>query len=188
MVTQTKRYTADDLWRVSHQPGAGRFELVKGVLIEMTPTGEAHGVIALWLGHLVLSFVEAHDLGEVTGAETGFRLAVDPDTVRAPDIGFIAAARLTAPTSERYFPGPPDLAVEIISPGDMASDIHSKVIDYLHAGTRLVWVVYPSSKTIAVYTGSTGATILDQDTSLDGGDILPGFCIPVHDVFKKLRE
>ena len=186
MVVQQKLVTADDLWAMSQADQ--RLELVQGELVEITLTGEMHGVVSMWLGHLIVAYVDEHNLGDVTGAETGFRLTTDPDTVRAPDVGFIAQARLTGPTGERYFPGAPDLAVEVVSPGDAASVIHDKVVDYLSAGTRLVWVVYPRSKTVAVYRSAAEGQIVDQDGTLDGGDVLPGLSLPVREIFKKLRE
>jgi Uma2 family endonuclease len=186
MVVQERLYTADELWEAFGN--TKRLELVKGVPVHMSPTGEEHSVVSMWIGHLILNFVEAHDLGEVTAAEGGFVLSTDPDTVRAPDVGFIAKARLTGPTSPRYFSGPPDLAVEVVSPNDTASEIHDKVFDYLRAGTRLVWVVYPHSRTVAVYGPDITARFLDRDGVLDGGDVLPGLTLPVREVFKKLRD
>jgi Uma2 family endonuclease len=152
----------------------------------VSPTGEIHTILAVWIAHLLLLFVDAHDLGEVTSEIGGYRLA--PDTVLAPDVGFISKARLVTPTGQGYIPLAPDLAVEIMSPGDKASEINDKVLLYLQAGIRLIWVVYPSSKTITVYKPSDNAKIVDINGILDGGDILPGFSLPVRDIFKKLRE
>jgi Uma2 family endonuclease len=186
MVIREKLTTADELWEACGE--AQHLELVKGVPVQMTPTGTVHGALSLWLGHLILVYVDEHDLGLVTAAETGFILAQNPDTVRAPDIGFVVKDRLTEPVPERYFPGAPDLAVEIVFPGDTASDIHDKVMDYLQAGTRLVWIVYPRSRTVAVYQAGAAGLILDSGGTLDGGDVLPGLSLPVRDIFKKLRE
>jgi Uma2 family endonuclease len=186
MVVQEKLYTADEFWE--KYSSSKRIELMQGVPTEMTPAGTAHGAISMWFGHLILVYVEAHDLGLVTAAETGFVLSEDPDTVRAPDIGFIAKDRLTRPTTERYFPGAPDLAVEVVSPNDKAAEIHGKVIDFLNAGTRLVWVVYPDSKTVMTYKQGAEAHIHDANSTLDGSDVLPGFSLPVRDIFSKLRE
>jgi Uma2 family endonuclease len=186
MAVQERLYTADEFWESFGD--TKRLELVKGVPVEMSPTGEEHSVVSAWIAYLLLSYVETHDLGEVTAAEGGFVVSRDPDTVRAPDVGFVAKTRLAGPTSERYFPGPPDLAVEVVSPGDSASAIHAKVFDYLRAGTRLVWVVYPQSRTVAVYGPDTPTRFLDIDGTLEGGDVLPGLSLPVREIFKKLRE
>lgn len=186
MAVHEKLYTVEEFWNTFG--GTKHVELVKGVPVEMTPTGTSHGAVSMWIGYLILNYVETHDLGMVTAAETGFVLSTDPAIVRAPDVGFIAKARLTSPTSERFFDGPPDFAVEVVSPGDTATDIHDKVMEFLHAGTRLVWVVYPRSKTVMVYKPDADAHIFDANGVLDGGEVLPGFTLPVREVFKKLQD
>jgi Uma2 family endonuclease len=186
MAVQEKLYTVEEFWTAF---GAARhIELVKGVPIQMTPTGTAHMIVAAWLTHLLTAYADARDLGVVTASEGGFVLSHDPAIVRAPDVGFIAKTRLTTPTSERFFDGAPDFAVEVVSPGDTATDIHDKVMEFLHAGTRLIWVVYPRSKTVMVYTPDAEAHIFDANGQLDGGEVLPGFTLPVRDVFKKLQD
>lgn len=186
MVTREKLITADELLEMPQFEKG--YELMKGVIVEMAPSGTEHFILAGWLTYLLTAFVEQNDLGVVGGAEGGFILSADPDTVRAPDVGFIAKARLVTPTPKGFFPGPPDLAVEVVSPGDRAGDVHDKVIEYLEAGTRLVWVVYPSSKTVVVHTPDAETRILHIDGVLEGGDVLPGLALPVRDVFKKLQE
>jgi Uma2 family endonuclease len=186
MAVQGKLYTVDEFWETFGE--TKRLELVKGVPTQMAPNGTAHGAVSLLLGHLIFMYVEEHDLGLAVGAETGFVLTQNPDTVRAPDVGFVAKARLPDQIPAQYFPGPPDLAVEVVSPNDSATSIHDKVLDYLHAGTRLVWVVYPESRNVVAYTSVDKALIFDADGVLDGGEVLPGFALPVRDVFKKLRE
>jgi Uma2 family endonuclease len=187
MVVGEKLYTADEFWR--EFGGKTGVELVKGVPTDrMSPTGTAHMIIAAWLIHLLYTYVDEHDLGIVTASEGGFLLATDPDTVRAPDAGFIAKTRLIEPTPERFFPGPPDLAVEVVSPNDSASDIRDKVLEFLRAGTRQVWVIYPRSRTIDIFKPVAEPRLLNADDTLDGGDVLAGFSVPVREVFKKLRE
>jgi Uma2 family endonuclease len=186
MLVQEKLYTVDEFWESFGE--TKHLELVKGVPVEMSPTGEAHMIVAAWLIHLLFGFVDEHDLGIITASEGGFVLASDPAIVRAPDVGFIAKARPTGPSSEKYFPGAPDLAVEVVSPNDKAATIHDKVIDYLHAGSRLVWVVYPDSKTVMAYQPDADAHLYTTAETLDGGDVLPGLSLPVSDIFKKLRE
>ncbi len=186
MLVQEKLYTVDEFWEVFGE--TKHLELANGVPVEMSPTGEAHGIVSMWLGFLILSHAEENVLGAVTAAETGYILSSDPATVRAPDVGFIAKARLTGPSSERCFPGAPDLAVEVVSPNDKAAAIHDKVIDYLRAGSQLVWVVYPDSKTVMVYRPAADAHLYTANETLDGGDVLPGLSLPVTEIFKKLRE
>ena len=184
MAVQDRPYTAGDLWAL--QSSGKHFELISGVLVEVSPTGEIHTVLATWIAYLILVYVDAHDLGEVTGEIGGYLLA--PDTVLAPDVGFISKDRLTARTGQGYIPVAPDLAVEIMSPGDTANEINDKVLRYLQAGTQLCWVVYPVSKTVTVYKASHEGAIIGIDAFLDGGAVLPGFSLPVRDIFKKLRE
>jgi Uma2 family endonuclease len=186
MVVQEKLYTVEEFWETF---GETKFiELVKGIPVQMSPSGEAHMLVSAWLIYLLTVYVEDHDLGVVTASEGGYVLSIDPATVRGPDVGFIAKKQLNRPSTERYFPGPPDLAVEVVSPNDTATEVHDKVMDFLHAGTRLVWVVYPPSKTVVVYTPDAEARIYDAEGVLGGGEVLPGFSLPVRDVFKKLRD
>jgi Uma2 family endonuclease len=183
MAVQEKLYTADDLWELAFQDK--HFELSKGVLVEMPPTGDEHGIVGLWLGSLIVIYVDAHDLGQVFGAETGFVLSRNPDTVRAPDVAFVSKARLK-PLTGKFYDGAPDLAVEVVSPTDTASQIRRKAAEYLEAGTKLLWIVYPDGKNIDVYQPGSTVEILTIDDTLEGGDVLPGFHLPVRDVFKRL--
>jgi Uma2 family endonuclease len=189
MVVQAKFYTIHDLWEISHQAGdIKRYELIKGELRQMSPTGGLHGLLALELGRLLGNHVVAQKLGYVTAAETGFILAETPLTVRAPDVGFVAKAHMPQPIPQKYIPVAPDLAVEVVSPSDTAQDIREKVIDFLQAGTRIVWVVYPESETVDVYRPGKDVQIISVDGILDGGDVVPGLHIPLRDVFKALQS
>jgi Uma2 family endonuclease len=186
---QEKLITAADLWELSHRPEneGKRFELSEGILIAMAPAGLKHGGFTLRLGRWVGDFVDEHQLGMTTAAETGFILYTDEngkDTVRAPDVGFIAAARLPKDLPDGYAPFAPDLAIEVVSPGDSADEIEAKVNEYLKYGVRLVWVFYPKTKTVMVRTPSTVEHI-DVNGALDGGNVLPGFKLSVRDVFSE---
>src|SRR5258708_37705036 len=183
MAVQEKLYTADDLWELSHQDK--RFELSRGVLVEMSPTADEHGIVALWIAYLIISFVEAHDLGAVFAAETGFILSTDPDTVRAPDAAFVSKARLK-PLTRKFYNGAPDLAVEVVSPSDTATMIRRKAVEFLEAGTKLLWIVYPDGKNIDVYQSGDTVKILKIGDTLEGVDVLPGFQLPVRELFKKI--
>lgn len=189
MVVQERFYTAQDLWTLSHLPeyDSRRLELSEGELIEMSPASGKHGVLGGNVLALMWNYVRQNDLGLITTAETGFILYKNPDgrdTVRAPDVGFINAARVPEGglPEEGYIPVPPDLAVEVVSPSDDAEDLHLKIHQYLKAGTRLVWVFYPKSKSVAVHTPA-GAHTVEIGGALDGGDVLPGFSLPLKDVF-----
>lgn len=176
--------TAEDLLRLPTGLGE-RFELVEGELRTMSPGGSLHGKVAARAALLLGQHVAARHLGEVVGAETGFVLKRNPDTVRAPDAAFIAAVRVPAGgLPETYFDGAPDLAVEVVSPGDTAQDVQSKVTDWLQAGTRMVWVLYPKSRQVFVFRAGGRVDALAADALLDGDDVLPGFACPVRDLFE----
>jgi len=150
----------------------------------MSPAGYEHGRIVLRIGWRLARFVEENALGEATGAETGFRIARDPDTVRAPDIGFIRADRVPTSSVKGFFQGPPDLAVEVLSPDDRAGKVMAKVQDWLRAGCRVVWVVDPDTQTVTIYDDKQLAATLTTSDELTGGDVVPGFRLPVAEIFK----
>lgn len=185
MSTSRTLLTADDLMRLSSlNKGVKKLELVKGELLEMPPAGGRHGRVAIRIGHRLNAFVEANGLGEVFAAETGFWISHNPDTVRAPDASFVAKGRLPAgelPTG--YLDLAPDLAVEVVSPGDTAGEVQAKVEDWLRAGVRLVWVAYPNTRSVAVYQGLNDVRVLTEQDELDGGEVLPGFRCQVRDLF-----
>ncbi|MCA0455950.1 MAG: Uma2 family endonuclease [Chloroflexi bacterium] len=189
MTIHERLYTVDDLWAISHDPAneLRRFELSEGVLIEMTPASFKHGRDTSRLNRFISEFVDKHKLGETTAAETGYILYKNPngkDTVRAPDVGFVSVTRISEQGfPDGYFPGAPDLAVEVISPTDEAEEVHFKVTQYLKYGTRLIWLVYRKSQTVVVHTVN-GSRTLSVDDFLDGGDLLPGFRLPVRDIFE----
>jgi Uma2 family endonuclease len=184
MVTaaQEQLLTAEELHKMPDD--GNRYELVRGELVCMAATGGQHGIIASRLDHRLRAFVEAHDLGEVCAAETGFRLAQNPDTVRAPDVSFIARERLpTQGVPEGYWPFAPDLAAEVISPSDRFDDVLTKVQEYLRAGTRLVWVFHPRTKTVMVYRANGEVQLLQGQAELCGEDVLSGFHCRVGELF-----
>ena len=173
--------TSDDLWRIVAD--GSRYELSQGELVPMTPVGIQHGAMVIKLGRLLGSYVEAKRLGLV-GTEIGFRLARDPDTVRAPDLAFIAKSRLPKEGIPKKFADfPPDLAVEVLSPEDTASELLRKVEEYLQAGAPLIWVVDPATQTVTVYRSLQDVRIVSSDQQLDGGEAVPGFQCKVSDLF-----
>jgi Uma2 family endonuclease len=188
--TQEKLYSAEELWELSHAPENDglRLELSEGVLIEMSPAGGKHGTLTMKLGRLIGDHVESNHLGETTAAETGYILFKNPDgkdTVRAPDVGFIAAARIPETgLPDGYVPFAPDLAVEVVSPNDDAETLEKKIGEYLKYGTKMVWVFYPNLKRAVVHTPS-GSYPVGIDDTLDGGDVLPGFKLPMRDFFTR---
>jgi Uma2 family endonuclease len=176
--------TAEELLRLPTGMGE-RYELVLGELKIMSPAGSRHGLIALSIGSLLRQAVRRGRLGAAFGAETGFVLSRDPDTVRAPDVAFVAAARLPpGDLPDGYFPGAPDLAVEVISPSEAAAEVQRKVNEYFEAGARLVWVVYPDTRQVVVYRSARESLTLLADDTLDGGDLIPGFASRVAELFE----
>ena len=150
----------------------------------MAPAGWRHGAIGGrfhgWLAH----HVQQHKLGRIFCAETGFLLARDPDTVRAPDIGFIHRTHLPdVEPEEAFWPGPPDLAVEVVSPGDTVSEVDDKVAGWLDAGAAMVWVVNPKWQNVTVYRSATDIKMLTKNDELDGEDVVPAFRCRVADIF-----
>jgi Uma2 family endonuclease len=162
----------------------GRCELVRGALIMMSPAGAEHGRIVARMTLRLAGFVEEGELGTVFGAETGFRIAHEPDTVRAPDVAFVRAERMGAELGRGFFPGPPDLAVEVLSPDDRAGEVLAKVQDWLDAGCRAVWVADPRTRTITVYRSRSEIVVLRDSETLSGGDLLPDFNLPVGKLFQ----
>ena len=160
-----------------------RYELVKGELIKIAPPGWEHGILAARLATLLDQYVRAHGLGAVA-VEAGYYLARDPDTVRGPDVSFVSRERIPPEGGPKgFWSGAPDLAVEIISPGDTAEEVMARVSDYLRAGTRLVWVVQPATKTVTEYRSFSQVRILTSEDILEGGEVLPGFFCPVAEIF-----
>ena len=182
-VTDGRRLaTAEELLE---RPDDGcRYELVDGELIPMTPAGARRGAIAFRLARLLDEHVEAHHLGVGGASEAGFILRRNPDVVRAPDVSFVAAARVPATgIPSGYWPYAPDLAVEIVSPSDRLSDVHVKIEDYFAAGARLVWVVEPETRVVHVHRAPYDVQVVGEAGELTGGDVLPGFRCPVKRLF-----
>jgi Uma2 family endonuclease len=182
MTVKSGLMTADELLRLPDDDL--RHELIRGVLTTMTPPGWQHGKLTSRIDRSLGTFVEQHGLGEVATGEPGFRLAENPDTVRAPDVAFIQRDRLpTAAAEPGFFRGAPDLAVEVISPSDLYTEVDEKVAEWLEHGTRLVLVVNPRRRTVAVHRPDRLVRILGTDDTLDGEEVVPGWTLPVRDLF-----
>ena len=159
-------------------------ELVKGEIVDMSKPTLGHGEIVVWLSVKIASYVYENNLGRVV-SDSGFVLERNPDgkdTVRGPDIAFISKAKAPKPLPFKLSELVPDLAVEVISPGNRAGDIHKKIRQLLKAGTPLIWIVYAETRTVAVHTPA-GAITCEASDTLSGGDILPGFEVGVGDIF-----
>lgn len=172
--------TADELLRLNRPDK--RTELVRGVLVVREPAGYRHGAVAVNLTLALGNFAQAHGLGRLLAAETGFKLSSNPDTVRAPDVAFVRAERIPEPPPAGYAGFAPDLVVEVLSPDDRPGAVLEKVGDWLTAGVRLVWVVDPIRGIARVYRADGTEATLAATDALDGEDALPGFSCPLSDV------
>ena len=160
-----------------------RTELVRGTLVVHEPAGYRHGDVAMRLSAAIAPFVYAHQLGRVVAAETGFTLARNPDTVRAPDVAFISRDHLPDPAPRGFAELAPDLAVEVLSPGDRPGEVLAKVADWLNAGCRLDWIVDPRRVQGHVYRADGSETSLAESEALDAEDVIPGFSCVLRTIF-----
>jgi Uma2 family endonuclease len=158
-------------------------ELIGGELVMMSPAGFDHGRFASRIVAALENYVSGRSLGIVTTAEAGFQLAHDPDTVRAPDVAFVRADRVPAGGVKGYFQGAPDLAVEVVSPSDRPDGVAAKGQDWLQAGCAAVWIVNPHDRTVCIRQRGEREVILSANDMLGGGNILPGFSMPVAKIF-----
>lgn len=179
------RLTAQDLWRLGE--GDVRRELVNGAVIEMAPVGGIHGDVCGRIYRKLAHWVDERGGGKVVVGDVGFvlNLPYDPGRVRAPDVAFIATARLSeGRLPQGFLEGAPDLAVEVLSPNDNPVDVQQKVRDYLEAGARLVWALAPEARSATVYHPDGSARLLREQDALDGETVLPGLRISLMDMFE----
>ncbi len=178
-----KLLTADDLLRLYSKGVRG--ELIRGVLCETVAAGIEHGKIAANLVIAIGGFIKPGRLGTLVASDAGIRLQRFPDTVREPDVAFISAERLPLDARVRgYAEVPPDLVVEIVSPSDTIQAVNDKAIMWLSFGVTLAWVVNPDARTVEVHRASGPVVTLYDDDSLAGGEVLPGFVLPVKEIFE----
>jgi Uma2 family endonuclease len=180
--TTERIYTLEEYERLPEEDGY-RVELVEGQLVREPRPNAEHSWLMSELTGRIREHVRKKGLG-VTLAEAGFVLADDPPTVRGPDIAFIAREHLPAEGFPRVFwTIPPDLAVEIVSPSNTRAEIREKVLEYLAAGTRLVWVVEPRTRSVTAYRSRTDVRMLSGSDTLGGANVLPGFSLRVAELF-----
>lgn len=178
-----RRYTAAELERFPC--GEGHYELVRGELLPMAPTGDEHGSFTHDLAFEVSAFVRANNLGRGYAAETGFLVERDPDTVLAPDFAFVARERLTGPRQRGFVPLAPDLVLETRSPGDTRCEVAAKVRRWLDAGVRLIWELDPHRQALTVYASGSEVVVLGPQDTLTGGEVLPGFTLLLSRLFSE---
>ncbi len=179
--------TEEDVVAAEHEPRKSLCELIDGVLVEK-PMGVKESTIALVIGQWLLNYLDDHDVGAVLGESAQLRLW--PGRVRMPDISFIAWERL--PNNEMPDePIPdlfPDLAIEVLSRSNTKKEMQLKRRDYFQSGVREVWEIQPKTRTAEVYTSPTKHRHIGEDGTLDGGDILPGFTLPLKELFTRSKK
>lgn len=164
-------------------PGNVHGEVVSGVFVEMSAPGGIHGYVTLRVGRVVGDYADARGLGATFAAETAFRLRRHPDTTRCPDCAFVVASRVASALQPGVVEGAPDLAVEVLSPSNTYTEMSRKTAEYLGAGGRQVWIVDPDARAVATHTAGGLPRFLEGGDTLDGGDLLPGFAVPLARLF-----
>jgi Uma2 family endonuclease len=180
MSNAARLVTAEELERMPEDDY--RYELVRGRLVRMSPVAPRHGNTAMTVGAILWRHVRSKDLGQVW-TEVGFRLASNPDTVRAPDVAFVRKDRLPARDARGFYSGAPDVAIEVLSPADTPSEVREKISDYFGAGTPIVVIVDPDAQRATVHRSGAVPITLTSDETLDLDDVIAGFRLPLRDVF-----
>lgn len=176
-MTVTSLMTAEELLQ---RPDDGfRYELVRGELRKISPTGFEHGDVELEIGSSLRAHVKKHRLGKVVGGDVGFRIERNPDTVLGPDVAFVRSERVVK--TRQFFEGPPDLAIEVVSPGDRYTEVEEKASEWLRAGTRAVIVVDPARQSVRVHRT---AEIINVTDAIVVDDIVPGWRLPLSEIFE----
>ncbi len=189
MIVERQYISADEFLGIVELPEYAdrRLELVEGEIVDTPFSNPIHAGILISLSTTINVFVTKHSLGQVVGGDAPFVLEQSPvgrDTIRGIDIAYLSYDRFPGPLTTQPLRVAPDLAVEIVSPSNSASDIAKKIQQLLDAGTDLIWIVYPELRSVAVHSKS-GATTLLEDDSLSGVDVLPGFVLPVREIFPR---
>ena len=170
--------TAEELMNIDDD--SHRHELIKGELLTMPLPKRPHGRVSATLTMLLLQHARSNRLGEVC-AETGYQLERDPDTVLGPDVSFVAQHRIDE-AIDGYYQGPPDLVVEVRSPGDRRGKVEHKLSLWLESGAKSVWLVNPRQRTVEVIS-STGERRVLYETDELVDDTVPGFRVAVSEIF-----
>ena len=182
MTTVRKLMTADELLLMPRGYGK-RYELIRGVLVEKVPTGYPHSIVVAMITTVLNLFIGPINYGAIVSGEPGYLLEIGPDTVRAPDVAWVAPGRI--PEGTQGFPNlAPDLAVEVKSPGNSYPELRRKAEMWLNFGVRQVWVADPEHTTVTRYAPDSDPVVFTEDDIIDGGDLLPGFTAPVWSLFR----
>ncbi len=179
--TATKLMTAEEFFEFDGDPGK-TYELIRGEVYEMSKPGPRHAQLQSRLNFWLFRHVHAQALGEVLN-ESGYKLGASPDMVRAPDVSFLRSARATEARQARFLTDAPDLAVEINSPNDVMSEVLDKARWWLRHGTRQVWIVDDKTRTVTVYLPDGAARVYGDGDTLVAEALLPGFALPLAELF-----
>lgn len=181
-MSTTKLLTVDD---VERDPPEGEWELIDGVVVPLSPASPISARVGARLLISVGNHVDRHDLGVVYNAEAGYKLFGDRETLRSPDVSFVRKDRAPSGDDElRFARFAPDLAIEVLSPTDSRAAALRKGVMYIEAGVRLVWIVDPLRRLVVVLTPDDLPITLGEGDTLDGGDVVPGFAVPVTEIFR----
>ncbi len=182
--TVIEKMTADEF---EASPFAETHELIRGELYPIMPTGALHGIVTNRISKFLSYFLDENNLGEIFAAETGFRLK--NQSVVGADVAFVSKENLSKfGIPDSFFPTAPDLAVEVVSPGNTSEEISTKVEDYLSSGSRLVWIVYPKRKVVVIYRANNTVSFLHEEDELSGEDVIPDFRLQLEKVFGNLPQ
>ena len=183
MKTSPALMTAEELMELPHGEGF-RYELINGELITMPASGFPHGRTAMRLSAPLAQFILDHGLGEVFTAETGYKLTSNPDTVLAPDFSFLAKERIEETGQlEGFWPGAPDLAVEVLSPSDRPGMVKTRISNWFGYGVKQLWIANPKKRTVTVYRSPSDSITFSGSDELEAQDILPGFRLSLERIF-----
>ncbi len=177
-------YTAEDLETI---PDGDRYEIIEGELQQRIMSSLSSKIASNLVG-LLWVWARAHQPGHVMGSDGGYRIFPwTSGDVRMPDASYISATRVKTFPARGWLDIPPDLAVEVVSPTDLAANVQKKALDYIRAGVPLVWVVFPDTRTVEVFrTSGSSRELLRESDTLTGEDALPGFSVPVSELFAGL--
>ena len=174
------------LQEIERMGSAGeRQEFFDGVMREKEGVSGRHGEIEMELSIPLGTHVRTNGLGRLYPSDTQFRILIDPEVIYIPDLAFVRTDRLPSEAARWHvMPLAPDLAVEVVSPNDRYEDVLDKIERYHRAGVPLVWLVQPRRRAVEIHPLGQAPTLLREGDTLDGGDVVPGFRLPVADLFR----
>ena len=182
-ISEKRNWTDEEFMAL---PDGDRYELVNGELIIVGNSGMEHGNLGAFLCGLLEIYARRNKLGLTFDSSTAFTMKTG--NKRSPDVSFVAKDRLRGlkKLPKGFFQGAPDLAVEIISPSNTFDEIHTKIVEYFDGGSKLVWVIHPDEESVLVYHKPQPDKLLQRSDSLDGETIIPGFTVPLAELFADL--